>query len=87
MVLQLIKKEETMKTLKLLIAGMIFLIMSSSAWSYGSTGMWSSPDFFGNSYYSDSYGTTGSLSSPDFFGNSYFDFSNGSSAYWLYCLT
>ena len=35
-----------MKTLKLLIAGMIFLIMSSSAWSYGSTGMWSSPDFF-----------------------------------------
>ena len=66
MVLQLISRE-TMKTLKLLIAGMIFLIMSSSAWSYGSTGMWSSPDFFGNSYYSDSYGTTGSLSSPDFF--------------------
>ena len=46
MVLQLIKKEETMKTLKLLIAGMIFLIMSSSAWSYGSTGMWSSRLFW-----------------------------------------
>ena len=46
MVLQLIKKEETMKTLKLLIAGMIFLIMSSSAWSYGNTGMWSSGLFW-----------------------------------------
>ena len=68
-----------MKTLKLLIAGMIFLMMSSSAWSYGNTGMWSSQTF-GNSYYSDSYGTTGSLSSL-IFGNCIFDFSNGSSGY------
>jgi len=70
-----------MKKLKLLVITLMMSLMSLSGYSYSNYGVWSSPNFFGDSYYRDSSGLTGSLSSPNFFGESHFDFSNGTRGY------
>ena len=64
-----------MKKLLQIVVMSIFALASFNISAY--SGVWSSPDYFGNSYYYGSDGTTGSLSSPDYFGNSYFNFSDG----------
>ena len=70
-----------MKTIKIILTGVTFLMISLSAPAYSNSGSWSSPDFYGNSRYSGSNGVTGTLSAPDFYGNSRFNFSDGTSGY------